>query len=337
MGVRAKEIYEKYKQKKNSEASETVPKSSVRAKDIYEKHKRYQSIDTSAVNGDYVNTFLSDANSFLGGKTERDSYSKWKDLTSRADTISGWLYQNRKTLDADIYDRISGAVSTFTDATKGFSSYETEDDYLRAIGGWLNTDSGVDKENAALRGDLYEEYQKRLAELDASLPWYAGSVLPNFAEDIFLSSENEKKRDEMERLKAETNQYDRTQGVLDRYYTEETPEFLESAAKRDYHNATREELESYDHSVMLGSGALGNGGYMDDDGNIYDARGSLVQSSASPVVEDKLGLFLSASDDEITEAMEQLQTQDAGFQKSWATYVNLRIYSRLQSIHLFLR
>lgn len=322
MGVRAKEIYEKYKQKKKSEASETAPKSSVRAKDIYEKHKRYQSIDTSAVNGDYVNTFLSDANGFLGGKTERDSYSKWKDLTSRADTISGWLYQNRKTLDADIYDRISGAVSTFTDATKGFSSYETEDDYLRAIGGWLNTDSGVDKENAALRGDLYEEYTKRLAELDGELPWYAGGVLPNFAEDIFLSSENEKKRDEMERLKAETKQYERTQGVLDRYYTEETPEFLESAAKRDYHNATREELESYDHSVMLGSGALGNGGYMDDDGNIYDASGNLVQSSVKPVVEDKLGLFLSAADDEITKAMEQLQTQDAGFQKSWATYVN---------------
>ena len=325
MAVTVQEIrdsYEKYKIRKTASDEKGGVVTAKDIRDSYELYKRYNDVDTSYVNDAYVNTFLSDANGFLGGKTERDSYSKWKDLTSRADTISGWLYHNRKTLDADIYDRISGAVSTFTDATKGFSSYETEDDYLRAIGGWLNTDSGVDKENAALRGDLYEEYTKRLAELNEELPWYAGGVLPNFAENIFLSSENEKKRDEMERLKAETKQYDRTQGVLDRYYTEETPEFLESAAKRDYHNATREELESYDHSVMLGSGALGNGGYMDDDGNIYDASGNLVQSSVKPVVEDKLGLFLSAGDDEITEAMEQLQTQDAGFQKSWATYVN---------------
>ena len=206
MAVTVQEIrdsYEKYKIRKTASDEKGGVVTAKDIRDSYELYKRYNDVDTSYVNDAYVNTFLSDANGFLGGKTERDSYSKWKDLTSRADTISGWLYQNRKTLDADIYDRISGAVSTFTDATKGFSSYETEDDYLRAIGGWLNTDSGVDKENAALRGDLYEEYTKRLAELNEELPWYAGGVLPNFAENIFLSSENEKKRDEMEALKAE--------------------------------------------------------------------------------------------------------------------------------------
>lgn len=199
-----------------------------------------------------------------------------------------------------------------------WANFDSAEDYKKYQAGWLNTDSGVDKENAALRGDLYEEYTKRLAELDGELPWYAGGVLPNFAEDIFLSSENEKKRDEMERLKAETKQYERTQGVLDRYYTEETPEFLESAAKRDYHNATREELEAYDISERDGSIALSNGGYYDDEGNIRDAKGNIIYAATGPVVEDKLGMFLASSKDDLAEAYNKLIQTNGNYSDTWA-------------------
>lgn len=118
------------------------------------KRVPFYSIDTSGVDESYINTFVSDANSFLSS-AEKDygtvgwgnassvydgRSSTWQDLESRADTIEAWLYKNKANLDSEAYDNLSTAVSSYrsnassiVDAFKNakdyYSQWSTEDEY----------------------------------------------------------------------------------------------------------------------------------------------------------------------------------------------------------------
>ena len=281
--------------------------------------RKYASLPTDDVNNSYIKTFVSDANRFFStAEGDDDAYTKWKDLSTRADTISGWLYKNRTNLDSKTYESISSAVKTFADATKGYSQFSSEDDYMRAVSGWLNNEAPTNEKTVAARQEYYDKNASLAKEIDEDLPWYVNGVTPNFIEDLFLSDEEEGRRDEMERLIAENKRYTRGQGTIDKYYQPETSKFKQSAANRTHKNATKEDLWNYDMSVMAGSTALNNGGYFDDDGNIRNSKGEIVMQANTPLVTDKLGMFLSASDDDIAEGYNRLMATNGNYTDTWA-------------------
>ena len=310
----AREVAEQMRKKKQEQQQKSND-----ARSTAEMIRKYNSLPTNDVNESYIKTFVSDANRFFStSEDDNDAYTKWKDLSIRSETISAWLYKNRGNLDSKTYDSISSAVKTFGDATKGYSQFSSEDDYMRAVSGWLNNEAPTNEKTVAARQEYYDKNASRAKEIDENLPWYVNGVTPNFIEDLFLSDEEEGRRDEMERLIAENKRYTRGQGTIDKYYQPETSKFKQSAANRTHKNATKEELWNYDMSVMAGSTALNNGGYFDDDGNIRNSKGEIVMQANTPLVTDKLGMFLSASDDDIAEGYNRLMATNGNYTDTWA-------------------
>ena len=113
-------------------------------------------------------------------------------------------------------------------------------------------------------------------------------------------------------------------GMVDYYnkwwYLTEEDGFQIGASKRNYNNPTKQELYDWDTSEMDASIALNGGGYFDEAGNIFDARGNLIRSAEGPVIEDRLGLFLSASEEDIRLAPNTIVANGGAFTD---TYANL--------------
>lgn len=327
--------YEEYKKKKSNTASaENASSEKITGEQLLERHKtykRYLSLDTSGVDDNYLKTFVSEANSFISGVGENklsytDVNSKLSDLSSKYDTVSAWLYKNKANLDEKSYKDISSALGTlksgFDSVRNYYSQWESDEDYNKYLMGWLDSEAVTDETTTAQRKTQYQSNADRVAEIDEELPFYAGSSwVPNFVENLFLSDEQEATRNELEARKAENKQYERTQKAIDDYYVPVTDEFLKNASYRDYKNATREELWNYNVSEQEGSLALNSGGYFDDEGNIRDSDGNIVQYANAPTVEDKLGLFLSTNEDERTEAYNELLATNGNYTNTWANLI----------------
>ena len=115
---------------------------------------QYRNTNTDSVNDEYINTFISDVNSFFKG-TE-DTYkgigwgnassvydstnSTWQGLKTRQDTIRAWLYKNKSRLTEDSYkslsetlDSIDSGASSILSGFEGmknfYGQFETEDSY----------------------------------------------------------------------------------------------------------------------------------------------------------------------------------------------------------------
>lgn len=311
----AREVAEQMRKKKEEEKKST---SSMSARQAAEQIKKYNSLPTDSVDQNYISSFVSEANSFLGtSKVDNSSYGTWKDLSTKADTISGWLYKNRGNLKSEDYDSIANAINTFSSATKDFAQFDNEDSYIRNLIGWLNNDAEVNQETASARQEYYNSQTARAKEIDESLPWYVSGITPNFIEDIFLSDKKEALRDEMETLNAENNIYKREQGKLDSYYIPETEEFKQAASNRNFAHPTRDELSAYDSSISQGSIALNDGGYFDENDNIRDKHGNIVQYAESPIT-DKLGMYHAAKDTDIAEAYNLQNAAMGNYSTTWA-------------------
>lgn len=319
-----------YKRQKEKESTSAVSSASG-GMDRYYKKQYYNTLDTSGVDDNYLKTFVSEANSFISCVGENklsytDVNSKLSDLSSRYDTVSAWLYKNKANLDEKSYKDISSALGTlksgFDSVRNYYSQWASDEDYNKYLMGWLDSEAITDETTTAQRKAQYQSNADRIAEIDEDLPFYAGSSwVPNFMENWFLSDEQEATRNELEARKAENKQYERTQKAIDDYYVPVTDEFLKNASYRDYKNATREELWNYNVSEQEGSLALNSGGYFDDEGNIRDSDGNIVQYANAPTVEDKLGLFLSTNEDERTEAYNELLATNGNYTNTWANLI----------------
>ena len=257
-------------------------------------------------------------------KDEHGTYSdRISDLLAQADNWRKQYSGNAKAIsyiDA-VVDSLTKAKSYSFNYYNLYSNFESEDAYNKHKVGWLNPEAETNEETVAGRKAKYQSNLNRIAEIKESLPKIGDSFLPSVVENWFLSDEQEKLKKEMEALEAENNQYRRTQGVLDDYYVPVTDEFTQNAAYRSYSNATRDQLWDYDVSAMNGSTALSNGGSFDDEGNILDSKGNIVQYANGPVVEDKLSLFLSATEDDITEAHNRLTATNGNYTDTWANLI----------------
>lgn len=123
------------------------------AVDAY-KGRRYQSVDTDGVDQKYIDSFISDANTFISS-AEKDyggmgwsnaaslyesKNSAWDDLRARAEAINAWLYKNKDSVGEKEYTSFTKAISDFRksgssiiDAFKGavsfYSQFNSEDSY----------------------------------------------------------------------------------------------------------------------------------------------------------------------------------------------------------------
>ena len=128
---------------------------------------------------------------------------------------------------------------------------------------------------------------------------------------------------EIDSLEADNRKYERgadnyvSKTVDDYYGLKNNADFAVGSSNRDYTNASKDDLWAYDMATVEASEALSNGGYYDQEGNVRNSRGEIVLSANAPVVEDKLGLFLSAGDGAVTEAYNMLSAGNGNYTNTW--------------------
>ena len=118
----------------------------------------------SSVNENFINTFFTDANNFLGSAEEEfgkmswgnasSSYDTrnrtWADLSSRATSIQGWLDQNKDRLDEDTYNSFSSTLADFNKSAKSVvDSFKSASDYYSQF------ESEVQYKDAVKLNELY--------------------------------------------------------------------------------------------------------------------------------------------------------------------------------------
>ena len=153
----------------------------------YEKLKYYQTLDVDSVDESYINAFISDANSFFGGVNDKSigynaAQSTLGDLTTRYDTIQGWLYKNQSRLDAEAYSTLSstfdGLQGNFDSIRDYYSKFGSEEAYKQAVKqaeedakSWAAITKGYDPAKHKAEGQAgwaaYTEHQKAQAEAAA--------------------------------------------------------------------------------------------------------------------------------------------------------------------------
>ena len=157
------------KTKKKSEDSKSKTTSGGVA-ERYERYQYYQTLDTDSVDENYIKTFLSDTNSFFSGVNDKSidfitAKSTLGDLGTKYDTIQGWLYKNKSTLDAEAYSNLSstfdGLQSSFTGLKDYYSQWESAEDY----DAWYKKESFIEKyladpENATAAVDYEADWLK---------------------------------------------------------------------------------------------------------------------------------------------------------------------------------
>ena len=283
--------YEEYKKKKKSgsaveksEEEKTPSQGQLTGSQLLEKYQtrnRYGSFDTSVVDQDYINSFISDASGLLnGGISYTDATSRLGDLSTRYDTVSAWLYQNKDKLGEENYTSYSDTLNKFKsgfDRIGGLSSEKEYNDYLI---GWLSDDAELNEDSIAKRRERYQSNADRIAEIEAAIEGYEipsakvegetffekmGRYLSGASSDTSLptmpnakgtgKTETQKLKAEKEALEAENRRYEREQKELDNSFVPETEEFLQNAAYRDYSNPTASSIEEYWNGMDLAPAA----------------------------------------------------------------------------------
>ena len=257
---------------------------------------------------DYISsaTGLRHISKVFGDNTEGDDDKKWQ-------------------------DSLASLESDYKIVFDYYSKYKTEDDYIKSA-----------PEASGDRQKRYDDNKKRIEELKADLKKVSSAQASNnsaysFGDTsmgFFLPasdpSYNTRIKDinaEIESLEAENRMYERGEGgyisklVDDHNKVTTNADFAVGSAKRDYNNASREALWDYDAATIEGSEALSNQGYFDEDGNIRDYYGNIVQPANAPIVEDKLGMFLSAGEEEVTEAYNRLSATNGNYTDTWANLI----------------
>ena len=350
--------YKKEEEQKKSQSTSTstggggTSSSTNRYKDVSSRLDEKYLI--SSLDGNGVGNWFDEAQSIVSSlqnskHSEYTTYGKAdtekiQSLLDSSDEVRKYIHANKSAFQnyEDMYNgftQLKSALSTAKKAQKYYSQFESEDDYNKASMGWLSDDAEFTPESVSKRKSQYQSNLDRIAEIEAQLaagaepsdddkPWwekilgYLGGVqdttLPMSTSNVKPSEKDSALLTERDSLKAENLQYERLQKALDDYYSPVTPHFAANAAYRDYANPTKEDLWNYDMSALEGSDVLTRGGYFDEEGNIRNSDGNIVQYANAPTIEDKLGMFLSASDEELTEAYNRLSVTNGNYTDTWA-------------------
>ena len=160
-------VLDRYNEKKKKKEEESKSKTtSGGVADRYDRNQYYLTLDTDSVDDNYINSFISDTNSFFSGVNDKSiSYSAAKstlgDLSSRYDTIQGWLYKNKRNLNEEAYTSLSstfdGLKSNFDSINDFYSQWDSDESYQASVrqDGYKQKYSGMS----------WEEVQSALREL----------------------------------------------------------------------------------------------------------------------------------------------------------------------------
>ena len=157
-------VMDRYNEKKKKEKD--VPGSKTTSGGVaerYERNKYYQTLDVDSVDDNYINTFISDTNSFFGGVSDgsisyNDAHSSMEDLSKRYDTIEGWLNKYKSQLDEESYNSLSsgftGLKEEFAGVKDFYAKWETEDDYNKEVAAAKDYESKSTADLEALSKEL---------------------------------------------------------------------------------------------------------------------------------------------------------------------------------------
>lgn len=265
---------------------------------------------TFGVDDDYIQSFLKDSENFIKGAAASYSgidynnasyrYSNIdamsRGLRERAGNIRAFINSNKDNIDEESYKSLSSYLDdfskgneqiwkTFYNAKSNFGKYETEYDYNAAV---MNSgDSSVED-----RRNAYAANKERVDELDNMLKGKFGLFSRFMTDDQIKKAYGENAPElfkEKERLSLSNNQYERGLKVNDDYYDVTlASDWKEDSAYRDYSNPTKDDYSKY-YAIV-------------NNPNISDSE---YQSAVKnkPEIVDRLGLFLSATEQEHTAAV----------------------------------
>ena len=276
------------------------------------KNIKKNGVSYDNVTEDYINNFRNTANTFLddayksykntgyssAGKDAEEYSQRFRELNDQAGYIKAFLNANKDQIDPEEYNLMQEYMDTFDTKSRNvlksfdsmsnyYKSFGSEDEYKKYDSGWM-----TDSDN-----EYYYTPEKRQERLNR----YQDNLIKIANEDGSLSQE------EAEALEMENNQYKRTQGVMDRYgLLEGKSDFEENKKPGKYNNPTQ--MDSTIHAMQQDQAPQ-----YDADGNLLDAYGNpttIEELNKEPVVEDKLGLYLGASDSEKHDALLNESNED---------------------------
>ena len=131
------------------------------------------------VNEDFINTYISDANSFLksaekdygsiGWGNASSAYESrnatWEDLYSRSTAIRRWIYNNKSRLDKETYKSLSEALDSYKNGVSStLDAFKSAKDYY---GQWATEDAynTYAAEQEWLKSDDFQEYSQKGREV----------------------------------------------------------------------------------------------------------------------------------------------------------------------------
>lgn len=208
---------------------------------------------------------------------------------------------------AGIVSELSNGMGNTAKINRYLSQFSTEDDYNKAKIGWLSEGAVTNAETVTARKQRYQENEKKIAELEDRIKNEQVRVRQG---NLFVWKPNEELIKQKEALEEDNTLYRRTQGVLDDYYNvTENKDF--SLANRTYQNPTKDELDRYDIKTQTPPEQRGF--------ELYDATGELMDEeyairNPEPVINDKLGMFLQAvqENDEVIDESVLRQSRGGG-------------------------
>lgn len=242
-----------------------------------------------------LSAWLKDSENFLNSYNERyadsnDSYqadaSDWltsisshksaldkeagsiRSIVDQYKDVLGLEWANSINKAIDSYNSVqNNVISNSTKYAEYWSQWENEDAYNRDMSDWLEDDAEVSAEKIASRRELYESNAARIAEIESELKHTGIGLIDDIINETrYITSDGNSDKykalkKELEALKAENRQYERTQSRLDDYFVPETEEFLQNASYRDYSNPTIDSVEEYwkslDYSPAMPEDKLG--------------------------------------------------------------------------------
>lgn len=285
--------------------------------------------------------------------TEIDSYLGKAEDVAHYLSVNKSGYEDYDSVAKSHYDMVNylrSLKSGLTSSNDFYSEFKDEEDY-----NFWDTHSTPEKRQA-----WYKEQQDKVDDLGSYYDNYytidllyqdykanPNAYTPEEAQDIVAKYEKHNTykqkygsitdvKAEIEAAEAEMRKYERGQNnengrfygskvVDDNHAVTQRDDFGITSAKRDYANPTKEDLLQYDAYNDSSTWYYdANGVYRDVRGNelVEDDSGNLVSPLAKDTqVKDKLGAFLSFTEDDIAEA-QMLLTTPSGESNSWAQLWN---------------
>lgn len=325
--------------KKQTTPKDTNPKvTSSKVANALKSYSKNKTAQNNVVNN-FINRINSEINSF--GKLKEPDWGDASSVKTSFDNQSN-LYKisedllkskNAGEIDDKTYnelmtelDKVNSAYHSYVTVGNVRSQFASEDEYNKYLSGWLREDAEFTPEAIDSRKARYESNKKRIEEITEEIKEIEAGRKHVQNADLLLK--------ELERLSAETLQYERTQYGIDRNYIPITEEVTNIASNRNFPNASMDELWEYDAVVK---DIKGRSLRYDYDGNMVDVGGRIIYEANHPIVKamrennlnsfydsligDKLGMYLSASQDDLDMAYERL-IWGGNEDDSWAILMN---------------